>query len=77
MQRPRSPRRNTKFPPARAVQVAISLLLPFLTQWSLGGFVASGGIMLWALLALTAAMSFGGLRIAVVWLGLFVFVYWI
>jgi signal transduction histidine kinase len=63
--------RSKRFPPARAVQVLISLLLPFLTQWSLGGFVPSGGVMLWALLSLTAAMSFGGLRIALVWLGLF------
>lgn len=38
---------NTKnFPTARFVQVLISLLLPFLLQWSLGGFVASGGVMI-------------------------------
>ena len=30
------------FAAARIVQVAISLLLPFMLQWSLGGFVTSG-----------------------------------
>jgi signal transduction histidine kinase len=63
--------RTKNFPRARVIQVLISLLLPFLLQWSLGGFVASGCTMLWALLSLTAAMSFGGLRESLTWLGFF------
>jgi signal transduction histidine kinase len=64
-------RRTKNFPRARAIQVLISLLLPYMLQWLLGGFVASGCTMLWALLALTAAMSFGGLRESLMWLGFF------
>jgi signal transduction histidine kinase len=59
------------FPRARAVQVLISLLLPFALQWTLGGFVASGCIMIWALLSLIAAMSFGNLRMSLGWLAMF------
>jgi len=63
--------RTNSFAVARAVQVLISLLLPFALQWSLGGFVPSGAMMIWALLALTASQSFGETRISVVWLGFF------
>ena len=64
--------RGTKnFPRARAVQVLMSLLLPFALQWTLGGFVASGCVMIWALLSLIAAMSFGGLRMSLGWLAMF------
>lgn len=64
--------RTKNFPRARIIQVLISLLLPYLLQWSLGGFMASGCTMVWALLSLTAAMSFGGLRESLIWLGFFV-----
>jgi signal transduction histidine kinase len=60
------------FPRARAVQVLMSLLLPFAFQWALGGFVASGCTMIWALLSLIAAMSFGNLRMSLGWLATFV-----
>lgn len=50
---------------SRAVQVAISLLLPFLFQWSLGGFVPSGGVMLWAMLGLVGSFSFKDFRFSV------------
>ncbi len=63
--------RGGSFSVARAVQVLISLLLPFALQWSLGGFVPSGAMMIWALLALTASQSFGDTRISVIWLGFF------
>ncbi len=42
---------------ARAVQVALSLLLPFLFQWSLGGLFPSGGVMLWAMIALVGSLT--------------------
>ncbi len=44
------------FERARLVQVSASLLLPFALQLALGGFVASGGMMLWALLALVGSL---------------------
>ena len=46
-------------------QIAISLLLPFMLQWSLGGFVSSGAVMLWALFALFGSFSFSGSRFVV------------
>jgi len=63
--------RTKDFAVVRAVQVLISLVLPFALQWSLGGFVSSGAMMTWALLALTASQSFGNLRVSLVWLGFF------
>ena len=50
--------RGGRFALARRVQVAISMVLPFLFQLALGGFVASGAVMLWALLSLVASLAF-------------------
>ncbi len=55
----------------RSIQVFISLLLPFLFQWSLGGFFSSGLIMLWAILALVASPSFQDGRSSIIWFLLF------
>jgi signal transduction histidine kinase len=65
-------RATRDFPAAKVVQTGISLLLPFLFQWSLGGFVASGAVMLWALVALAASVTYQGGRAAWIWLGWFV-----
>ena len=43
---------------ARTIQTVISLLLPFLLQWGLGGFAPSGAVMIWAMLSLVASLSF-------------------
>lgn len=56
---------------ARSVQLFISLLLPFLFQWSLGGFFSSGLIMLWAILAVTSAPALGGVKFSLIWMGLY------
>lgn len=63
--------RTKHFGRARVVQVLISLLLPFLFQWILGGFVASGAMMIWAMLALVCALSFESKRASVGWLVLY------
>ena len=39
-----------------------SLFLPFLFQWSIGGFVASGASMLWAMFALVGSLTVGEVR---------------
>jgi len=52
----------------QALQTGISLLLPFLFQWFLGGFYASGGVMIWALLSLAASLSYSNSRTSVMWL---------
>jgi len=38
------------------IQLSLSLLLPFVFQWSLGGGRASGAVMLWGILALVGAL---------------------
>ena len=48
-------------------QLVLILLLPFLLQWSAGGFVASGGVMLWAILAPVGALMFHGIRESTGW----------
>lgn len=63
--------RTLNFPRARAGQVLASLILPFFFQWSLGGFVASGGVMLWAMLALVGSLTFSTIRQSIIWLLLF------
>ncbi len=56
------------FPRTRFIQVLLSLLLPFMFQWSLGGFVSSGAIMLWSMLALVGSMTFQDIPWSVRWL---------
>ncbi|MFT5914274.1 MAG: serine phosphatase RsbU (regulator of sigma subunit) [Flammeovirgaceae bacterium] len=52
----------------RFVQVLQSISLPFLFQWLLGGFSSSGTVMLWAVLALTASITFHKASHVVLWL---------
>lgn len=63
---------SKNFKIVRAIQVFISLVLPFLFQWFLGGFLSSGFIMLWALLSLIASLSFQRASSSVIWLVLFI-----
>ena len=58
---------------ARTFLVFISLILPFLFQWSLGGFISSGGVQLWALLSLVGSISFQSIRSSSYWLLAYLF----
>lgn len=49
------------------IQTGASLLLPFMLQAFLGGFIASGGVMLWALLALAASVTYQSNRTIAIW----------
>jgi len=60
--------RAKKFEFAKAFQTGISLMLPFIFQWVLGGFIASGVCMLWSLLALAASLTYQNVRITGIWL---------
>jgi len=60
------------FPSARFVQVAISLLLPFLFQWTLGGFLTSGAMMTWSMLCLIGSLTFEDTRTILGWLAMFI-----
>jgi adenylate cyclase len=51
----------------RSSQLLMMLALPFLLQWSLGGFAASSSVTLWGLIAPLGAMMYLGPRPAVPW----------
>lgn len=51
----------------RTTQVALFLFVPFIMQWSIGSYVSSSGVMLWALLAPVGVMVFQGPRQSLPW----------
>jgi adenylate cyclase len=51
----------------RVIQLALFLFVPFVMQWSIGSYVASSGVMLWALLAPIGAILVFGARESVPW----------
>ena len=57
--------KTKNFQRARFIQILISLLLPFLSQWGLGGFILSGSAMLWAMIALIISAFVGNIYQAV------------
>ena len=48
-------------------QLTLILILPFLLQWSLGGFTASGAVVLWSILAPIGALMFAGTTRSIPW----------
>lgn len=50
--------RTGRFAFFRSSQLGLMLLLPMFLQWSLGGFVASSGVILWALICPLGALIF-------------------
>lgn len=61
-----------QFYTARSIQVFLSILLPFMFQWVLGGYQKSGMVMIWSVLALIAQLTFYNLKQALPWLFLFI-----
>ena len=59
--------RKKRFRTFRATQLTLLLMLPFALQWSLGGFVPSSGVALWALTCPLGALTFAGTRQAGPW----------
>ena len=58
---------SKQFRAARFIQISLSLLLPFFFQWSIGGFVSSGAVMLWAMIALLGSLTFQDARLTLRW----------
>ncbi|MEW6224498.1 MAG: adenylate/guanylate cyclase domain-containing protein [Chloroflexota bacterium] len=56
----------------RGSQAAMMTALPFLLQWSLGGFVASSAVCLWALIAAVGTLFFYTASESFPWFGAFV-----
>ena len=48
-------------------QLLLILILPFMLQWSLGGFGTSGSVIIWSILAPIGALMFAGTNRAVPW----------
>jgi class 3 adenylate cyclase len=51
----------------RTVQASLFLFVPFVMQWSIGSYVSSSGVMLWALLAPVGIMIFQDARQSLPW----------
>jgi len=51
----------------RFIQVSLFLFVPFIMQWSIGSYVSSSGVMLWALLAPVGVMIFQSPRDSTPW----------
>jgi class 3 adenylate cyclase len=64
--------RSKSYRMLRFSQAAMMTLLPFLLQWSLGGYVASSAVSLWALVAAVGTMFFFTASESIPWFGLFV-----
>ena len=58
---------NRNFQLFRFTQVSLFLFVPFIMQWSIGSYVSSSGVMLWALLAPVGVMVFQGPRDSLPW----------
>jgi adenylate cyclase len=59
--------RTKAYEPFRLSQLVLMLVLPFLLQWSLGGYAASSVVSLWALIAALGALFFYTARDAIPW----------
>ncbi len=57
----------------RFIQVSLFLFVPFIMQWSIGSYVSSSGVMLWALLAPVGVMIFQGPRESLPWFFAYIF----
>ncbi len=55
------------FRTAQFLQVLASLLLPFIFQFFLGGFVASGAVVLWSILTILGSFTFQNSRTTLKW----------
>lgn len=58
---------NLNFAFFRFAQTSLYLFVPFIMQWSIGSYVTSSGVMLWALLAPIGVMIFQGPKESVPW----------
>jgi len=63
--------RTRSFEAFRSSQLLFILLLPFLLQLTLGGFVPASAVILWSLLSPFGALVFDDVRSAVRWFALF------
>jgi len=56
----------------RIIQLSLFLFAPFVMQWSIGNYVTSSGVALWAFLAPLGAMFLYGYRASVPWFATYI-----
>jgi len=56
----------------RTLQVSLFLFMPFIMQWSIGSYVSSSGVALWALLAPVGVMIFQGAKQSLPWFAAYI-----
>ena len=59
--------RTLNFDVFRFIQISLFLFVPFVMQWSIGSYVSSSGVMLWALLAPVGAILVYDARQSIPW----------
>ena len=64
--------KTKNFHVALYIYIAFILIIPFLLQVALGGFIGSGAVMLWSALAPTGALFFKGQKAGILWFTLFI-----
>ncbi|HYN53184.1 MAG TPA: adenylate/guanylate cyclase domain-containing protein [Methylotenera sp.] len=64
--------RYEKFEYTTFTQLAMLLVMPFFMQWAIGGFAASSGVAIWAILSPVGALMILGTRQSTPWFLLFV-----
>ncbi len=64
--------RTRRYSLFRTSQLIMSLVFPFVLQWSLGGFEASSAVCLWGITSPLGALLFLGSRQSIPWFGAFV-----
>ncbi len=64
--------KTKNFDLSKNIQIFISLILPFFFQFFLGGFIASGGNVLWSVLAVFGSFTLRNKQASVIWLSLFI-----
>jgi class 3 adenylate cyclase len=64
--------RSKSYVAFRFSQAAMMTVLPFLLQWTLGGYVASSAVSLWGLVAAVGTLFFFTAAESIPWFGLFV-----
>ena len=58
---------------SQTVQVIISLFIPFLFQIAIGGFIASGAVILWSILTILVSFTFQNKNLAIKWFYVYIF----
>jgi len=66
--------KSKDFKTSKNIQVIISLLIPFLFQLALGGFIASGAVMLWSIPIILVNFTFQNNNLSIRWFYVYILI---